>query len=261
MNVDHFSRGHKELNKDYALSGRNPFPFVIVADGCSSTKYSEVGALILAHAARNVLGRYSEQVIDSYEAFGKAVLSQAESVANLLGRPKEILDATLVLAWIDGETIRFRMYGDGVLVLKNHDGVLEIRQYEYDNNMPFYLSYRADARRLESYRKQVGFRLLKIFRDGAQVGEYKSNIDENCDLSFPFSQYIKYFAVASDGLSQLFSEKDSVFIALPDTVAQAFALKSTAGAFMTKRMRRMLLEYEAQGVKQLDDIAIGMICL
>lgn len=152
MNVDHYTRGKAELNRDYALSGRSPFPFVIVADGCSATKYSEVGALILAHAARNVLGRYSEQVIDSYEAFGKAVLSQAESVANLLGRPKEILDATLVLAWVDGEKIRFRMYGDGMFILKSQDGTLEIRQYEYDNNMPFYLSYRADSQRLQAYR-------------------------------------------------------------------------------------------------------------
>lgn len=260
MNVDHYTRGKAELNRDYALSGRNPFPFVIVADGCSATKYSEVGALILVHAARNVLGRYSKQVIDSYEAFGKAVLSQAESVANLLGRPKEILDATLVLAWLDGEKIRFRMYGDGVLALQDHDGVLGIRQYEYDNNMPFYLSYRADAQRLEAYRKKVTYRTEKVFYAGEQLVEHKVEFDETCDLYFPIA-HCKTFAVVSDGLSQLFSEKDSGFVALPDIIAQAFALKSTAGAFMTKRMRRMLLEYEAQGVKQLDDIAIGMICL
>lgn len=259
MNVDHYTRGKSELNRDYALSGLNPFPFVIVADGCSSTKYSEVGALILAHAARNVLGRYSKQVIDSYEAFGKAVLSQAESVANLLGRPKEILDATLVLAWVDGENIKFRMYGDGLFLLQSLDGSITIVKSEFDNNMPFYLSYRADNQRLVEYEKQVTLREISTFYDGSLGRVVTEKFNEPCELSFVSNQH-RAFAVSSDGFSQLLKE-DSTFIELPKVIEQAFALKSTAGSFMTKRIRRMLSEYETQGVKQLDDISISMICL
>lgn len=261
MNVDHYSKGKSELNRDYALSGLSPFPFVIVADGCSSTKYSEVGALILAHAARNILGRYSEQVISSYEAFGKAVLAQAESVANMLGRPKEILDATLVMAWIDREHIKFRMYGDGMFLLKTSYDSIIIHKHEFDKNMPYYLSYRTDSNRLNEYREQVKQGHLEITTIGnSAVHQEDYGFDTPLEWILPMDR-VCAFAVASDGFSQLFVENNSEFVALPKVIEEVFALKSVAGSFITKRMRRMLSDYESQGIKQLDDISVGMVCL
>ena len=60
------------LNKgcqDYALhdSGFFPAPYIIVCDGCSSSRFTDVGARLLAHASKKVLHSLINEDPDSEE--------------------------------------------------------------------------------------------------------------------------------------------------------------------------------------------------
>ena len=47
VNVDHFTKIGKNylVCEDYILSGVSPTPYIILSDGCSSSKHIDVGAL------------------------------------------------------------------------------------------------------------------------------------------------------------------------------------------------------------------------
>jgi hypothetical protein len=38
--------------EDYIIEGNKPFPFIILADGCSTAKNTDMGARILCHLAK-----------------------------------------------------------------------------------------------------------------------------------------------------------------------------------------------------------------
>lgn len=61
--VDSFLRTAtiKEICQDYILSGTDPFPYVIISDGCSSSKKSDVGARLLCYIARKYILTFSPE--------------------------------------------------------------------------------------------------------------------------------------------------------------------------------------------------------
>ena len=261
MTVDHFVRGKEELSQDYALSGMSPVPYTIITDGCSAAKYSDVGAMALAHAARNVLGHYSDQVIQSYEGFGRAVIHQAENIANTLGRPKTILDATLGIIWIEDDNVWLRFYGDGVWFCLYKETGLHWAKISFDNNMPFYLRYWIDNESKKLYSEQVkNYTIQFKTSKGNSIEELQNRFITPIELSQAIDK-IELIGIASDGLTALFDKNNDCLLELEAVLKEVTALKNRTGRFLMRRMRRMLDEFERQGIVQADDIAVGVISL
>ena len=52
----YFTNGKvNKVCQDYVIHGETPVPYVILCDGCSSSKFTDVGARILAHSAKEAL--------------------------------------------------------------------------------------------------------------------------------------------------------------------------------------------------------------
>lgn len=259
MNTDHFTKGKSELCQDYALSGLQPFPYAIIADGCSSTKYSDVGSMVLAHAARYVLGRFANHVVMDYHAFGKAVLAQAENVANTLGRPKNVLDSTLGIVWKTNEAVEFRFYGDGIFFYLNQAGELWFDKIEFQNNMPYYLRYWTDPESKAIYEQQTKTQTIERYCNGELVDKFIDNA--NVPISLTNSFQPKLAGVCSDGFGSLFDKGNEKLLEIGQVMKEATAFKNKAGEFVVRRLRRMLTDLEKQGIKQTDDIAMAVINL
>lgn len=259
MNVDHFTKGKAENCQDYALSGLQPFPYAIIADGCSSTQYSDVGSMVLAHAARYVLGRFADHVISDYAAFGKAVLAQAENVANTLGRPKNILDSTLGVVWKSPAGVDFRFYGDGIFFYLTQAGDLWFDKIEFQNNMPYYLRYWSDPESRVCYQQQTKTQSIERYCNGELQDTFINNAD--VPVRFVNQSQPRIAGVASDGFGSLFDKESEKLLEIGRVMKEATAFKNKAGEFVIRRLRRMLVDYEKNGIKQLDDIAMAVINL
>ena len=100
-----------------------PFPYVILADGCSAAPDSDLGARLLALNARRLLPWFALPVADEVERvarhwrLGQRLIRRAARQARALGVDEDVLDATLIVAWCDGATVYVHLYGDGCICL------------------------------------------------------------------------------------------------------------------------------------------------
>ena len=144
---------HQEC-EDYIVSGWNPHQHVILSDGCSSSKQTEMGARILCHLAKQYITYrrqdYRYPFLD-YDEMGNWIIHNAGLTARQLGLKTSCLDATLIIAYVHDDRVHIYMYGDGVVVIQRNDGQIAMMEIEYTKNAPNYLSYRIDPERKDLY--------------------------------------------------------------------------------------------------------------
>ena len=253
--------------EDYAISEMAPTPHLIVCDGCSSSRNSDIGARILATSAKKSLGECIEEnssiKLPSYGDFGYAIMNRARHVTELLGLASTCLDATLLLAMSYHGNLYVYVYGDGYIVTVNREGELAYIKFSYEKNMPYYLMYWIDKTRRELY--------LMNNRDGKDVvtiTEYhdgQENISQmDCDsplmFTFVMNEY-RLLALTSDGASSFLSVEDNRKIPVKDILEQLVAYKTTKGDFVKRRTRRMIKNYEKQGIYPTDDLSIATLLI
>jgi hypothetical protein len=139
----------KVICQDVARHGNG---YIIVADGCSSSPHSEVGAMLLAMTAKNTieLGYWPSK-------FGEVIIGEAWEIARRLGLPCEAMDATLIVGYSEGGTFRVLVYGDGTVWYKDGER-FEIYSHETFGiingevkSLPYYLSYRINVKRSNDF--------------------------------------------------------------------------------------------------------------
>lgn len=254
--------------EDYAISDPTPIPYLIVCDGCSTAKNTDIGARILAASAKKSLRECFEETsyniaLPSYADFGYAIVNRARHVTELLGLESGCLDATLLLAIACHGNIYVYIYGDGYIVTVNRKEELAYIRFSYEKNMPYYLTYWIDKTRREMY--------LTSNRDGKDVvtiTEYRDRQEElrqmDCDsplmVTFTMNEY-KLFALTSDGVSSFLSIDDNRKIPVKDILEQLVAYKTTKGDFVKRRARRMVKTYEKQGIYPTDDLSIATLLI
>ena len=85
--------------EDYIIEGFLPVPFIILADGCSSSRDTEMGARILCHLAKQYLYYRGCDLYElDYHKMGSWVIHNAELTVRHLGLRAECLDATLIVS-------------------------------------------------------------------------------------------------------------------------------------------------------------------
>jgi serine/threonine protein phosphatase PrpC len=246
--------------EDYIIQGNDPVPYIILADGCSTSENTEMGARILCHIAKQYLKYQSETSLSiDYHKMGQWVIHNAEMTARQLGLKKRCLDATLIIAFIYNNEARVYMYGDGV-VASQKDGVITTLITSYTKNAPYYLSYLIDEGRKNAYHDMQIDKVETAFVDGKFKKEEKyaydygtsqflPNFDERCDTLFICSDGILSFIVENPAERRL--------IEVHDFIPDFMAFKNFKGEYLKRRLNKALKKLDRDGITHFDDLSIG----
>ncbi len=243
--------------EDYIISGDLPYPYIILSDGCSSSKNTDMGARILCHLAKQYLlyrkDDYRFPHLD-YNELGLWIIHNAELVVRQLGIHKSCLNATLIIAYVYEGYYYIYTYGDGSFVLQSKSGIITITEFEFTKNAPYYLEYKIDPEAMDAYHNLKQDLIIKNNIDGVvfehkYAYDFKNLVTLSCD-EFP------RILLCSDGLSSFMHNKIKPID--PTIVGKEFLLyKSTKGEFLKRRIKRALKNYDKDGIEHFDDLSVG----
>lgn len=250
--------------QDYALYGLEPVPYLILADGCSASPDSDVGARLLALNARWLLSRFARPASGEerrvwHWALGRRIVRRAARQARDLGLDPTVLDATLLVAWCDGMTVHAHLYGDGCFAVRNAKGRVATIRVEYAENAPCYLSYLLDSERWALYQEAIGEPAT------AQSIHYQNDAGESVRQE-PFDTPIIFdfdlaiyptVALATDGLDSFVAAETGKRLDLRIVACEMLDFIYLEGAFVQRRLRKALFDHAQQGIFNMDDIGLG----
>lgn len=288
MHADH----HYEIGsshtacEDYAVSGtQGGLSYALLADGCSSSKDSDVGARVLCHVAKNAMlylhrqGRLKEEryVSDLLPSvLREMVVMKAIEIRASLGLPHEAFDATLLAAFCC-EGFRgdpawgFIGFGDGAAVIRYPDGGSRVFRAEYESGAPYYLSYGMSKERDDAYRRSYDrsriSTVIDFNPDGSRKRLKTAKWEPFTDYTFFMSHDIVIeppiqIVLFSDGVDSYehFDEvgarthRDCI-----DVIDEAMLYKSVSGEFVKRRMRAMGKSMAARGYRHYDDVSCAAV--
>jgi len=267
MKIDTFltiGKTHK-VCEDYILSGTEPFPFIILSDGCSSSKGTDMGSRLLCYLAKQYIKfrGSSEKFYPDHIEMGLWIIHNAELVAKQLGLSKNSLDATLIIAYQlkDGfKRVRVHIYGDGCILTFTEKGY-SLGEINYSKNAPYYLSYVIDPERDKLFYEMKQNKSIKTwhkYRDGFKVNETIFPYDGDSVYTYDLS-IVKGLLISSDGLTSFNSSEGPVSFDL--YADEFFAFKTTAGEFLKRRAMRVLKDLAKEGIHNADDLSIGVFLM
>lgn len=209
----------KVICQDSARHGSN---YIIVTDGCSSSPFSEVGAMLLALSARNL---FENEYY--FEDFGEVAVLKARDACVMMGLPSSALDATLIIGYQLNKQFTVSVYGDGVIWYKDSAGT---RATVYETvaesslgsvSLPYYLSYRFNKDRDRSF-----FECKPVTQINGQ----------KVDFSKKHTVYLEspdFVGITTDGVTQI---SNRVVKLSTDEVLKRFTdFPITEGAFLARR--------------------------
>ena len=245
--------------EDYIIEGFLPVPFIILADGCSSSRDTEMGARILCHLAKQYLYyRGCDLYNPDYRKMGSWIIHNAELTVRHLGLRVECLDATLIVSYELDNTVYVHIYGDGAVVTKDDRGVIQIDHVEFTNNAPYYLSYLIDEFRDEIYHENKNRKSIHITHQNGHVTSYTKAYDSKTVLKYHLDRYPTIF-ICSDGISSFIKKDPSQRDILKphEVLPDMMAFKNIKGEFLKRRLKRALKDLDSQGITHYDDLSIG----
>lgn len=270
MNIDHFlkiGKSHK-ICEDYIISGHDPIPYVILSDGCSSSRNTDMGARILTHLAKQYIVKFcsSSKLFES-NRLGDWVINHAKTIIDKMGLDVSCLDATLMVLFSVYEYIYVYMYGDGVIIPFNSTDDASFLRTTYTDNAPYYLTYRIDVNRdmlYDSYAPTMSLEEITIYNQKVKQKlthfekETTPNYKEPFIKSFKMGEY-KGVLIASDGIESFINENGEEHN-FGEILIDLISFKNIKGEFIKRRMgskKGLLNTFESKGITHYDDISIG----
>jgi len=291
MKIDSFLKiGHShEQCQDYILTGTDPCPYIILADGCSQAKDSDIGARLLCHTALKYLKKNQSRLdrLDPPEKVGQDIIVDAAFALKVhFNNMIDCLDSTLIIAYKFQGYYHIYIYGDGIIFSVDPDNIINFSRIYYQPNAPGYLRYRIDG-----YENYQNSNIVKFTDTHYGVQSYNSmepwhHIIHEGD--------IKILLVASDGVESfiyndqviyktLYNELRHVVLndsprgsitempkIIEDTinpkikelnwenvVGEMIAFKNTNGVFLKRRVKKVMKNYLKKGFINDDDLSIG----
>lgn len=252
--------------QDYALQGMEPYPHVIMADGCSASPNSDIGARLLVLSACQNLAHFMRSGEDEdrrlvlHWRLGRRIVRRAARQARMLGLDAEVLDATLLIAWCDQQAVHVHLYGDGCIVAQQAGGELMAIQVEYADNAPYYLSYLLDAERHALYQEAAGqegiAQTISCLYETANTATRHESFDNPLIFFFPLAIY-PTVAVATDGLASLVNLQAQQRIALL-AAGRAVLEHNSSATTVRESLEKALATLSEQSIINIDDISIGI---
>ncbi|MCK5876743.1 MAG: protein phosphatase 2C domain-containing protein [Candidatus Marithrix sp.] len=240
--------------EDYIIQGNVPTPFIVLSDGCSSSDDSDIGSKILSLTTKQILESSGKWPLE-YLEFGNLLIDNSLEIIAKLGLPEEVLDATVMLAFLEQDEIVVYVYGDGCLLTKEHSGEINTIEIEFTHNAPYYLTYWREDEHLSQYAiydpKPL---ILKDFKHG------KSSLkpfETQLIFHFPLQKF-KYIAIASDGASQCLNIHQQHKIPLQQLANDLFEFQDLTNNFVKLKTKKILQQYAQQSIYPVDDLSIGV---
>lgn len=240
-----------------------PFPYVILSDGCSGGKKTDIGSRILCQLAYNSLLVNKDNLGElGHHRLGFGVIQQALTTAKSLQLPSTSLDATLIVAFQYHDWIRVFIYGDGYVFCRSHDDDYESQIVSYKvlftKSAPYYLIYEAIPTRRYSYMKEryEGKPFKRTVVHSNLLGRVEETIDEVI-IPLVLNLHVRDFKtimISSDGIGtfSFLQNKSEV-----DMFYNFSDIKASKGKFMQRRAGKVIERYEKEGHLHEDDISIG----
>ncbi|MDY6991022.1 MAG: protein phosphatase 2C domain-containing protein [Pseudomonadota bacterium] len=241
--------------EDYAMQGEKPVPFMVVCDGCSSSRHTDIGARILALTTRYILENTNNWPLD-YTHFGQMLINKAWDVTRKMHLDSSsVLDATVMLAFLDQQQIQVYVYGDGCLLFKDHHGQLGYIDINFTHNAPYYLTYWYDEQRGQEYAQydEKPLFLIDSVNGRCEPISFRTPL---C-FQFPLAQY-QQIAIASDGASQCIDTLNNIKLPLAEVAKQLLAFEHLEGEFVKAHLQKTLDHYAQHGIYPADDLSIGV---
>jgi hypothetical protein len=212
--------------QDYARAGAE---LAVLSDGCSGSPDTDIGARLLVSAA------LLEPVIDTGLPERAAATAMGWAAAQGLavsGRGPGCLDATLLLAWRDGEHLRALIAGDGAVAVRHRDGRIDCHRIDHGTTPPYPI-YRHQPDRLACLTAPIAPVLFSV----------------------PVAE-VDLLAVLSDGVFTFTGPLGPVPAA--DIAAELLGVRAPVGDFLARRLRRFRTRTcIARGWSHSDDLSIA----
>ncbi|MFT5683914.1 MAG: hypothetical protein ACI8RZ_004846 [Myxococcota bacterium] len=212
--------------QDYARAADD---LALLSDGCSGSPDTDIGARLLVTAA------LMESVVDDGLPMRAAQTARRWAVTQGLAVPQRTpgcLDATLLLAWRDGDHLRALIAGDGAVAVRYRDGRTVCHRIDHGAAPPYPI-----------YHHQPD-RLACLTAPIAPV----------C-FSVPTSE-VDLLAVLSDGVFTFTGPHGP--IPAQEIAAELLAVRAPIGDFFTRRLRRFRTRTcTARGWSHSDDLSIA----
>lgn len=256
--------------QDYAYHN-NDLKFISVADGCSDSKDSDIGARILTlNAFKSIKLLKEQEKLIRFDTLKNHILLDIYNDRTFYSDKKYYLDSTLIVGYEDESNgIRITSFGDGFIIIKDHiSKLIEINKINYKHNMPYYLSYELDSTRKKAYEnfdEEDKFRMIVE----------KTNIDENGNIKDVDVNYYNHennfgfypgfidsgdspfhiIMITSDGLDSFKNIKTGEEIPVNEIVKNLLDFKSINKGVLKRRMIKMLSRYANRDIYPTDDFS------
>lgn len=262
-------RAHR-VCQDYAVTGGGDdgvSAFVLLADGCSSSPDSDIGARLLVKAAQRFLPSPSAGD-GEWEAAHNAALRRAAQVAQDLDLHLNCLDTTLLTITASGGAFAVNCCGDGIVALGRSDGGLEVYAVSYAASYPNYLNYRLDDGRRAQWELQPGNeKRITHWTLGADGMTNEASCLSRCacETWAGTADEYRFAAVLSDGV-QSFTEtcetdtsRSPRPVPLAELLPPLLAFKGSRGQFVQRRAASFFKECHTRRLSHGDDFSLGVV--
>lgn len=246
--------------QDYAYHNDT---YAIIADGCSSSKDTDIGARITVRALEKVLNKYSAS---DYANIFDLCAVKMDSMRTVFELSQACLDVTL--GFIYGYT--GVLYGDGAFIVKYEDGHTLLTEIEFTESYPLYLSYSLNsARKAEFLAVANNKKVIKKTLYDADFNLVYA-VSDIVDNTFVVEDFTKselnckpvLACVTSDGINSFQSKvQGKGFVALDKAVilSELTNIKVNSAGFMQRRLDRYSETMLKRGIRHYDDFSIGAI--
>jgi hypothetical protein len=242
-------------------------PYIILSDGCSSSKGTDMGARLLCYLAQQYIRFRSNKTFEpDHKEMGLWIIHNAELVAKQLGLSKNALDATLIIAYKSPEiygsnNIRVHFYGDGCVLYFGPKQIM-FGQIEYTKNAPYYLSYYIDPERDQLFHDLKQDKIIKnVVAGQSPIGvEEIFAYDTPSVFNYPLDDEINGLLIASDGMASFIADRKGLVD--PNLYINEFCkFKTTKGEFLKRRVNKLLKNLAKEEIYNADDLSVGAFLL
>jgi hypothetical protein len=255
-----------QVCEDYVIHEDNPVPYIILGDGCSSSPDTDFGVRLLTHIAKDMIKGTMIRGLQHFVPEGVVfwITEKMKEIIPILGLSNQNLDSTLIVLCKDSDSniVRLLIIGDGIIITKTKGQELpHITQISYEKEMPYYLSYSLDEARNKAYEAKA-----KELEPEGRIKRIKNYISESwtlpyydlTSLTYDLND-LEYIIISSDGLDSFYSQDTGEKISVEMIASLLDQFKTFKGEFLKRRIKRILKEYEKQGIYHYDDLSLGIM--
>lgn len=245
MNTDStFMIGNSHsICEDYAIHNDDS---IVLCDGCSSSKNTDVGARLLALTALSYLKKYDGE---NTSLLVESIVQKIKDIklnSIFYNLDSTMFDATLLMAKIFDDKIKVVLIGDGNIIVKSFPDNIYIHTYSFSNNMPNYLSYQLndERRRLFTATKPILFCETHLIQPNGiirKTGIFSQHVSSYKVAEFPIED-CEWVLIVSDGLQSFQNLSGKMSVNHTHVLKQLTKFKTFTGDFVKRRLNRFKKE-------------------